>query len=135
MNPGRTSYRHDAKGFTLIELLVVIAIIAVLAAMLLPALARAKAKAKQVDCLSNMRQIGLGLILYETDNKTLPPRASQVYDFMNPAYPGWRNNALYSIAQYLQGNQKASTKVFMCSMSLPGTGILAGNNPTTLSGT
>ncbi len=135
MNNRPTFDHRNAKGFTLIELLVVIAIIAILAAMLLPALARAKAKAKQVDCLSNMRQIGLGLILYETDNKTLPPRASQVYDFMNPASSGWRNNALYSIAQYLQGNQKSSTKVFMCSVSLPGTGVLAGNNPTALSGT
>ncbi len=130
-----TLHRREAQGFTLIELLVVIAIVAILAAMLLPALAKAKARAKQTECLSNMRQIGLALIMYETDNKKLPPKASQVFDFMNTAAPGWRNNALYAVAQYLQGNQKGSTRVYMCSSAIPNWGGLVGNNPTALSGT
>ena len=63
---------HRPKGFTLVELLVVVAIIALLVSILLPALGQAREQARLVVCLSNLRQVALGALAYESDNDRLP---------------------------------------------------------------
>src|SRR3954462_1190862 len=72
------------KGFTLIELLVVIAIIAILAALLFPVFARAKESAKKTACISNLKQIGDAIIMYEGDYDDVFPHAVDPSDKWTP---------------------------------------------------
>ena len=78
---GFTAFASPARrrAFTLIELLVVIAIIAILAALILPALAKSKDKAKQIACASNLRQWGLALQMYLTDNTDARPQSAGLF--------------------------------------------------------
>src|SRR5712675_2464799 len=82
------------EGFTLIELLVVIAIIAILAAMLLPALTRAKCKAKGITCLNNHRQLSMAWRLYTEDNRDVLIYASGSSAAFNPKESTWMSGNL-----------------------------------------
>ena len=102
--------RHRRGGFTLVELLVVIGIIAVLIAILLPALARSREQAKNVQCLSNLRQMGLAMQQYMTQSKGYLMPVQHSGQTHNSTWP-----ATLVGQKYLQAPLNGSpTGVFMC---------------------
>ena len=79
------------RGFTLIELLVVIAIIAILAAMLLPALSRSKQSARRIACINNLRQLALATTMYVMDNEGFYPSSNSPDKWPQATRPGYEN--------------------------------------------
>jgi len=134
IRPLSLARKTPTQAFTLIELLVVIAIIAILAAMLLPALSKAKQKAKQIACINNNRQIGIAGVMYTSDYNQYPGCLSTPAGGSPNYYYVWPTRLL----SMMGGNRKA----FSCPAAQPwmawdtnlnvnsaGTGTLGGTGP------
>jgi prepilin-type N-terminal cleavage/methylation domain-containing protein len=106
----------NVRGFTLIELLVVIAIIAILAAMLLPALAKAKEKAKQTSCISNLKQVAVGLAMYVDDNSGFYPIVSYTDSSGNSI--DWPKELTAYLPQKGDSVTSPANQVFVCPSAI-----------------
>jgi prepilin-type N-terminal cleavage/methylation domain-containing protein len=138
------------KGFTLLELLLVVAIIAILAALLLPALSRARAKAQQSVCINNLRQINLGVRMYAEDSSDAfppatnqPPAAFTAYTQLMKSYVGLTgtnperaklfacpaDTFYYLYQDYYSQSSYKQARYYYSSYGFNGGNFLAGNPP------
>jgi prepilin-type N-terminal cleavage/methylation domain-containing protein/prepilin-type processing-associated H-X9-DG protein len=105
------------KGFTLIELLVVIAVIALLMGILMPALNIARDQGRKASCMSNMRQVGLALAMYQEEYEKTPPKTQAVYDYASPAAP---DNVLKLLRPFIYAKDpEDTTPVYACPALRP----------------
>lgn len=107
----------ERKGFTLIELLVVISAISLLMSILMPALNLARDQGRKVACMSNMRQVGVALMMYENDCGRTPPKTQAVFDYAGPASP---DNILKLLRPMISAaDPQAATPVYACPSLKP----------------
>jgi len=105
------------RGFTLIELLVVISIIALLMAIIMPALHMARDMGRRASCGSNMRQVGIALMMYQTEHEKTPPKTQAVFNYASPAAPA---NVLKLLRPTLSAKDpNVATPVYACPSLKP----------------
>src|SRR5437870_4260903 len=110
------NFRKKLQAFTLIELLVVIAIIAILAAMLLPALARAKARAQRINCVNQLKQVGLAFRTWALDNQDRYPMNVATNEGGAQAYVGAKiGNYAVSGIFMVMSNELSTPKILYCT--------------------